>query len=512
MKTTQLRSPLSRVTGLLAISTACLAYSSVATALDLSVAAIGGDQSRTLLGDGTDVIVGVIDSGVDETHPTFGTDSLGRAQMVAEGNFVPTEPGNTGDDVNGHGTWIASVIAGQDSQYTGLAPDARFVNARVLDNGNGFASGTQVSNGVGFAIDQGADVLNLSLNYFSVFSSGGDTLTRMIDWAAQEMGVSSAICAGNISQAQNGDPRVRGPGGAFNGMTVGRTDGNFDQVSQGSAHAFTQDGRMKPDVVAPGTSITMANDDWETQADFTSASGCSFATPHVAGLMAQQIEAGRNAGLSTNPLVIKATTMNAADKSVLDKSGNAWEPASGAGASITQPLDTDSGAGQIDGVRLAEQYLVAEQEAGDVLVTGWDLAQIAGNTSVDYDLELPLVAGTDLTATLTWFRNVSRTDRGAVGVDATDLFVTEAVDNLDLQILADGLVIAESVSSIDNVEHLQITAAANVDYSIRVLGTSVVVDPTELFAVAWSAVAVPEPASATLVMLVCSLAAFSRRR
>ena len=53
------------------------------------VARINGDDSRDLLGDGTNVIVGVIDSGIDDTHPGLaGTDSLGRTRMVAEGNFV----------------------------------------------------------------------------------------------------------------------------------------------------------------------------------------------------------------------------------------------------------------------------------------------------------------------------------------------------------------------------------------------------------------------------------------
>ena len=55
---------------------------------------------------------------------------------------------------------------------TGFAPDARYVNARVLDSNVGFSNDVQVRNGIGFAIDQGADVLNLSLNYFATFSSG----------------------------------------------------------------------------------------------------------------------------------------------------------------------------------------------------------------------------------------------------------------------------------------------------------------------------------------------------
>ncbi|MCH7576637.1 MAG: S8 family serine peptidase [Chloroflexi bacterium] len=331
-----------------------------ATALNLSVPAVNGDLSRGLLGDGTGVIVGVIDSGVDDTHPALtGFDSLGQPRMVAEANFVPTEPANTGDDVQGHGTWVTSVVLGDDPIYTGMATDARFINARVLDSNNVFNTDTWVRNGIGFAIENGADVLNLSLSYFRRNSSGNSALDRIIDWAAFDRGISSAVCVGNIN---NSGSTVRGPGSAFNGVTVGATDFDFNQVASFSANAFTQDGRMKPDIVAPGTAITMANDDWETQGDFTSASGCSFATPHVAGLMAQQIEAGRDHNLSTNPLVIKTTMMNAAAKEVLNKNGGPWFA-----AATNQPLDTHSGAGQIDGFALAEQYLAGEHQPGVVL-------------------------------------------------------------------------------------------------------------------------------------------------
>src|SRR5690606_1641531 len=155
----------------------------------------------------------------------------------------------------------------------------------------------------------------------------------------------------------SGTQNVRGPGSAYNAVTVGRTTFDFSQVHPDSATAFTQDGRMKPDVVAPGTGLTLANDDWEGPASDRDLglNWTSFAAPLVAGLMAQQIEAGVAHELSTSPLVVKATIMNSASK-VLDKQGNPWQPAlehsdSGVMTSI-QSLDTDSGAGQIDGLRL----------------------------------------------------------------------------------------------------------------------------------------------------------------
>ena len=170
-----------------------------ARAINLSIPAIHGDVSRTQLGDGTGVIIGIIDSGVDDTHPALtGLDSLGQPRMVAEHNYVTAENWNTGDDVFGHGTWVASVALSSDAINTGFAPDARYVNARVLDSGVGFAGDTQVRNGIGFAIEQGSNVLNLSLNYNASLSGGNSPLDLMLDWAAYARGIISTTAVGNI--------------------------------------------------------------------------------------------------------------------------------------------------------------------------------------------------------------------------------------------------------------------------------------------------------------------------
>jgi hypothetical protein len=475
-------------------------------ALDGAVPAISGNTSRNLLGDGTGVIVGIVDSGIDDLHPTLaGLDSLGNPRMVAKANFVTGEPGNTGDDVYGHGTWVASAALGSDATYTGLATDARFVNARVLNSNNGFPNDTPVRNGVGYAIDQGADILNLSLNFFAANSGGNSQLDLMIDWAAYARGICSAVSVGNIASG-NGTQSVRGPGSAFNGITVGRTTADFSRVHFDSGVAYTQDGRMKPDMVAPGSGLILANDDWEGSAgDWdVNLNGSSFATPLVAGMMAQQLEAGSLHGLSTNPLVVKATMMNAASK-VPDKNNLPWEPGSAVEnsgvISAVRPLDTDSGAGQIDGLRLSQQYLAGEMSPGLVDPIGWDMNSLSTASFVDYSIDLRLMEGSKLTATLAWNRHVGRNDDGNGIVDANDFFYSlENLSNLDLQLFADGLLVAESVSTLDNVEHLYLPVERHAQYTLRVLGTNVT-SSSEEFALAWFGTAVPEPTGLTVTLL-----------
>jgi Subtilase family len=483
-----------------------------AWALDDSVPAVHGDQSRALLGDGTGVVIGFVDSGIDDTHPAL------TGRMDAEKNFVTTESSNTGDDVYGHGTWVASAALSNDPIYTGMAPGAHYVNARVLSNVGGFSSDVQVRNGVGYAIDQGVDIMNLSLSYDAATNTGNTQLELMIDWAAYARGISTTLAAGNISSSNPHTTAVRGPASAYNGVTVGRTTADFSQVHTDSANAFTGDGRMKPDVVAPGTALTLANDDWEGSApDWdTNLNGTSFAAPHVAGLMAQQIEAGTNLGLSTNPLVIKSTIMNSADK-VLDKGGHAWAPANlttpGGVTTTTQPLDPDSGAGQINGLALAKQYLAGEQGPTGVQPIGWDLDDINNGESVDYRINRNLEANTMLTATLTWFRHVGRTDNGDGIVNAADTFTQlSPLSNLNLEILRNGVLFAQSLSTKDNVEHLNLLITDEAKYTLRVIGQSVS-SGAEQFALAWWGTAIiPEPSSLALAVLGWAGLATWRRR
>ena len=70
--------------------------------------------------------MGNVDSGFDVNHPALtGTVTGGQPGLVAEANFVTTEPTNTGDDVYGHGTAVAGQILSRLTGTTGVATDAR---------------------------------------------------------------------------------------------------------------------------------------------------------------------------------------------------------------------------------------------------------------------------------------------------------------------------------------------------------------------------------------------------
>ncbi|MFC6662653.1 S8 family serine peptidase [Deinococcus multiflagellatus] len=107
---------------------------------------------------GRNVKVAVLDTGVDLSHPDL---------TVLPGNavsFVPSEP--TADDHHGHGTHCAGVVAGSATpaggRRYGVAPDVTLLIAKVLD-ASGFGTDDQIIDAIDWAVDQGAEILSMSL-------------------------------------------------------------------------------------------------------------------------------------------------------------------------------------------------------------------------------------------------------------------------------------------------------------------------------------------------------------
>jgi type VII secretion-associated serine protease mycosin len=123
-------------------------------------------------GDG--VVVAVLDSGVDAGHP----DLAGR---VAPGHdYVDGSTDGRVDPV-GHGTTVASQIAGGGDPAIGLAPDATILPVRVLDERNRYRTAATVADGVVWAVDHGAGVINLSLGGIRDSPALGEALAYAMD-------------------------------------------------------------------------------------------------------------------------------------------------------------------------------------------------------------------------------------------------------------------------------------------------------------------------------------------
>jgi subtilisin family serine protease len=220
--------------------------------------------------------VAVLDTGIDATHPDL-TDAV-----VGAHNFTDSD---SDDDRVGHGTHVASIITGSGAasggRYQGVAPDAKLLNGKVLDDsGSGYDS--WIIAGMEWAADSGADVVNMSLGSQGP-SDGTDPISQALNRITADTGTLFVVAAGNSGSA------VGSPGAADAALTVGAVDRN-DQLA-GFSSRGRLDGGLKPDITAPGVGIVAAkakNGQIGTPAEdgYVSLSGTSMATPHVAGAAA----------------------------------------------------------------------------------------------------------------------------------------------------------------------------------------------------------------------------------
>ncbi|TBL31040.1 peptidase S8 [Verrucosispora sp. SN26_14.1] len=252
--------------------------------LEHSVPQIGAPAAHQAGFTGRGVRVAVLDTGVDAAHP----DLVGR--VGAAENF--TEEENPGDIV-GHGTHVASIIAGSgaasDGRNRGVAPDATLLDGKVCEEygcpDSAILAGMQWA-----AVDQQADVINLSLG--GTDSPQVDPLELAVDTLTAQTGALFVISAGNSGRAGS----VGSPASADSALAVGAVDRDDDLAFFSSQGPRVGDDALKPDITAPGVDIVAARGEGTLLGDpvgeqYVSLSGTSMSAPHVAGaaaLLAQQ--------------------------------------------------------------------------------------------------------------------------------------------------------------------------------------------------------------------------------
>ncbi|NEP20298.1 MAG: S8 family serine peptidase, partial [Leptolyngbya sp. SIO4C1] len=267
--------------------------------------------------------------------------------------------------------------------------------------------------------------------------------------------------------------------------------------------------RRSINLVAPGSRIEMFDPDGRRIV----SSGTSFAAPHVAATVAllqewgdRKIRSGAaNWSLSARePMVMKAVLLNSADKlrdsgdglllgmsrTLLDEANQTWID-SDAYQDPTIPLHAELGTGHLNAFRAYQQFDGGQWSADQsVPVIGWAYRTASAEPTdyQDYVFEQPLQAGSYLSATLAWERQVALEDSNDNGrYDAGERFTAPALSNLDLYLMpAEATDLSQSVwssvSTDDSVEHIFHPIETTGRYKLRVVHRQPTAD---VYALAW---------------------------
>ncbi|WP_298462265.1 S8 family peptidase [uncultured Cellulomonas sp.] len=298
---------------------------------------------RSFDASGEGVVWAVLDSGIDATHPHFAKHDTLEGDLHR--SFVPGETdADALRDASGHGTHVAGIIAGEHKaasktkpivaatwyrtgnemtgvervllpRISGMAPLCKLVSCKVLrDDGSGdVAALLDALEYIQTLNRGGADLhvhgVNLSVGYpFNPewFATGLTPVCREVDRLVRS-GVVVVVAAGNTGggyaldrqkrQMQLGfDMTINDPGNAEHAITVGATSTSPHStgISYFSSKGPTGDGRLKPDLVAPGERVLSAGTGELLQAArravpdalYVEDSGTSMAAPHVSGVAA----------------------------------------------------------------------------------------------------------------------------------------------------------------------------------------------------------------------------------
>ena len=288
-----------------------------------NVTLVNADQVWDLGYTGEEVIVAVMDTGVNYNHLDI-TDNMWEHPDYPGHGYNFTNNSHNTMDFQGHGTHCAGTVAGTGAAGTGtgIAPGATIMNLQVLtSSGGGTEAGVWA--GIQFAIDYGAHVMSLSLGWQHSWNPDR-SMWRLTMNTALSAGVIAAVASGNEG-GWGGQPppsEVRTPGDVPPPWThpdQTQEGGNSAVVSVGSTtsadvisgfsskgpvtwqnvlpfndYAFNPGtGLIRPDVVAPGSDVLSLLHSNNT--GYTTKSGTSMATPAVAGLMALMLS--KNPGL-----------------------------------------------------------------------------------------------------------------------------------------------------------------------------------------------------------------------
>ena len=268
----------------------------------------------TLATAGEGMKIGIVDDGIDQTHPFFAPRGLAYPPGFPKGQTAYTTPkvivarafppaGSHGGTaalpfdptLSDHADHVAGIAGGDDGTVTrtglhisGIAPRAYLGNYRAATLPSAFglnANAPELAAAIEAAVRDGMNVINLSFGEVEIEPSR-DLVVQALNRAA-DAGVVSAVSAGN-DFGEFGFGSISSPASAAKTIAVGASTGGHGSVEVDAPADFSSAGptpysfRLKPDVTAPGADVLSAF----PNGVFGELSGTSMAAPHVAGAAA----------------------------------------------------------------------------------------------------------------------------------------------------------------------------------------------------------------------------------
>jgi subtilisin family serine protease len=466
---------------------------------------------------GAGVTIGIVDSGVDtHNNATLHADLAGRLAF-----FVDASGGATLEDRNGHGTHVAGIAVGNAASGDadpqgfllgqGVAPGAQFGSINPIGTGGPFmADDDRVLN----VIANGGRVSNNSWGVTGGAGSGYTARSRNYDQRVRDPdpGTAGLEHLAILAAAGNDGPgamTIGAPWEAKNVITVGNSlnfrpgEANAVDDIRGLATSSSRgpavDGRLLPNVVAPGTDIISARSTVDldiatpgaqrprtayadtggaVHTDHTRLSGTSMATPHVAGLCALLIEWWRNrtGGRNPSPALLKALLVSGAEDLVGGPDGN--------GGVLTNIPNDQQGWG-----RVSLENMVLQAPASDrgprLFVDQRHAFTAAGQ---EFQIRVaPVDPARPLRVTLVWTDAAAATGANPARVNDLDLEVQEMGTGLILRgnVFANGF--SDTGGAFDNLNNVECVYRQNPAgvYEVRVIAATVAASAHPDIATPW---------------------------
>lgn len=248
--------------------------------------------------DGSGQIVAVADSGLDEDHGDFGNRVIGNVDVIGDGS--------TADAHSGHGTHVACTVLGDGTRgnYAGVAPEAELYFQAMENDNNGNFQWASINNMLNTGYSNGARTHtnswgSESSSEWGVYTSSSedvDDRARYYDqYYSGREGLTILFAAGNDGPQSD---TIGSPATAKNLIAVGNSQNRYqgapNSMMDGSSRGPVDDGRIKPDLVAPGGYVRSCKAQEATDTGSASWSsnwymeytGTSMATPNAAGTAA----------------------------------------------------------------------------------------------------------------------------------------------------------------------------------------------------------------------------------